>query len=1156
MTQLRLHLMGAPIIEIDRQPVTTDRRKAIALLVYLAITNQTCTRDGLATLFWPEMDATRAFANLRRTLWEVNHMLGAGWLIGDRHQVRLNEARDLWVDVHALQQAVDNGELSDLHDAAALVRGDFLAGFSLRNSAEFDTWQQQQVSYWQRVAAALLEKLAHGLAVKGELETAVSTVQQWLALDPLQESAHRQLMVLYAQLGQRTLAICQYDQCVTTLKNELDIPPEQETIDLFEQIKSGNWTQSVSIAAPQRKPAVSLHNLPVQPTSFVGRQSELIDIGELLQAPTNRLITLTGPGGSGKTRLALEVARTVLPHFADGVWFVSLAALRSVDSIVTAVAKSLHFTFYEEGSSVKKQLLDFLRNKKLLLLMDNYEHLLESGGAAFVSDCLSVAADVKILTTSRMRLNVQGEVLYGVTGMSLPDAETAVSWQPNQISAATAAYSALQLFQQSAGRVQSGFSLLPENIVDVTEICRLVHGLPLGIELAASWMEMLSVTEIRAEISENLDFLETEVQDVPQRQRSLRAVFNYSWELMNAEEKQLFPQLALFQGGFSRDAAQKVAQTNLRTLMRLVNKSLVRREENGRFAIHELLRQYATEKIQEDAESLFNFRSRHSLYYLHFLAKQSLLMQGPQQRAAYDVVEQELGNILAAWFWGLAHGAHQIGLAALSGLFNFYLVRANLMLMIEVLELVVEDVEAVATAELEKNIQSSDAQLLHASLIALLSFTLSFDFASNRTKQLCQEALHLADAYGIRSKMGVYFLLNAEIYMWRIHREQGAALVRESLAYIRQDGDVWSLAVGLSIVGGSFWASNMKDEGRALINEGIALSRQLGDRIVLAYLLGSLAHVTGDEHDFDTTLSIYEECREIYESVGNRGGVGNSFIDMGATYDAKGEYEQALIYYRRGRDVFEELGDRHSVARALSWESLSARRMGQYEYALTLRGDSQALYEKLHDVNSMAWCYFENAELTFLTGDAETGWRYLEKSKQFFDTNEILRGHAFYFRVKGWMLLRTNDIDGAKTALKRSVELSVKDYHNWNVSCARSWLGLALLADGDVDGAYGQMVEALSHAKELSNLGVSMLAIAAYAQLLQRVGAYEGAVELAAFVEAHPALWYETRSLITAVFQSTPSHLDEKTNAAAKAKGRAWKLDDLLEKILTDAENR
>ena len=412
--------------------------------------------------------------------------------------------------------------------------------------------------------------------------------------------------------------------------------------------------------------------------------------------------------------------------------------------------------------------------------------------------------------------------------------------------------------------------------------------------------------------------------------------------------------------------------------------------------------------------------------------------------------------------------------------------------------------------------------------------------------------MHLADLYDIRSRMGIYFLLATNIYMWRINRQEGAELVQEALQYLREDGSKWELAVGLSIVGGSLWVSNMKDAGQALIDEGIKLSRELGDRIVLAYLLGSLAHVTGDEHDFVTTLNIYEECLEIYESVGNRRGVGDTFIEMGATFDAMGDYEQALIYYRRGRDVFEKLGDRYSVARALSWESLSARRMGQYPYALTLREQSQQIYEAVQDVNGMSWSYFENAELLFLIGDENNGWCYLKKCKALFDANEMLRGHSFYYRVEGWQYLQKHKLDKAKDALAVSVKLSIEDYHSWNVSCARSWLGLTLLAEDDVVGAKKQIGAALAEAQALSNLGVSTLAIAAYAQLLLKLNDYALAMELAAFVEAHPALWDETRGMVTAVIQTATHHLDKNAIANATEKGKAWELDALLDYLLSE----
>src|SRR5260221_6840687 len=305
-----------------------------------------------------------------------------------------------------------------------------------------------------------------------------------------------------------------------------------------------------------------------------------------------------------------------------------------------AIAEAVRFSFYE-GGSPREQLIDFLREKQMLLVLDNFEHLLE--GTALVAEILQNAPAVRVLATSRERLNLQSETVLLLDGMDFPEWET-----PED----AAAYSAVRLFLQSAHRMQPDFALSADNIGYVARICRLVQGVPLGIVLAAAWIGMLELSEIASEIERSLDFLESDLRDLPERQRSLRAVFEYSWDLMSEHERDVFMRLSVFRGGFTREAAQEVSGASLKTLMSLVNKSLLRRDPAGRYDVHELLRQYAEARLHQTPAVEIDTRNRHSTFYTTLLASQNPgvvdLTLGSTD------IDAEFDNVLAALDWAIA----------------------------------------------------------------------------------------------------------------------------------------------------------------------------------------------------------------------------------------------------------------------------------------------------------------------------------------------------------------------------------------------------------------------------------------------------------------------------------------------------------------------
>jgi predicted ATPase len=403
------------------------------------------------------------------------------------------------------------------------------------------------------------------------------------------------------------------------------------------------------------------NNLPIQLTELVGRQAELAECERLLAR--SRLLTILAPGGTGKTRLAIQAAADITADFPDGVFFISLAEVTSSRDITQAVAESLGLALSSD-QDMKSQLLTYLTNKSQLLVFDNFEHLID--GASIITGILQTAPQVKVLVTSRAKLNLSGETVLTLGGLE-------TTWE--SLDEAFQA-SGAQLFIDAAKRVRPGFVLDPEDLDPLAEILRLTGGLPLGILLAAAWVDMLPVSEIAAEIAKNLDFLETDLGDVPDRHRSLRAAFDTSWAYLGPEERKSFLALSVFRGGFTRQAALAVAGASLRGLSVLAGKSLVTPSpETGRHGIHELLRQYGEAELRQDPELSARVDEAHAAFHGALMEESLALFIRSDQPRALRIVEQDLDNVRSAWRHYLATGDAAAARPFVEGLWYLYEMR-------------------------------------------------------------------------------------------------------------------------------------------------------------------------------------------------------------------------------------------------------------------------------------------------------------------------------------------------------------------------------------------------------------------------------------------------------------------------------------------------
>lgn len=675
MPTVKLFLLGPPRVELNGVVFKPGRHKVIALLTYLALQPTAQRRATLAALLWPELDNDHSLAYLRRDLAVLHRALPGPWLAADRETVQLRRDADFWVDIdefhrqvqgcahHAPQpQAHCAACQSALTAAVALYQDDFLTGFTLRDSPAFDDWQFFQSEQLRRELTSALAWLVEAACSRNDWPTAIEHLRHWLAVDPLHEPAHRQLMQVYAWAGERAAALHHYDRLVHLLAEEVGAPPEAATQASYAAIKAETF--------PHPQPAVAAP-LPAPTLPLIGRAAEVAQLVQLLTAGESRLVTLLGPGGIGKSRLALAVAEACQAAFADGVYFVPLQPLQAPTQLVTAVGKALGYPFYS-GAPPQAQLTTYLHDKTLLLVLDNFEHLLAA--ATWVTDLLQSAPRLRVLITSRARLNVAVEQLFPLGGLPLPPVTT------DATAANPAAYGAVQLFCQRARLVEPNFTLTAANQDAVIQLCHWLAGMPLAILLAAAWSELLAPAAILAQLTADdgaaLDLLASDLHDLPARQRSMRAVFASAWQLLTPQEQTIFQAFSLVRGGATLTAAQAITGATLPDLHHLVAKSFLRHttDRNGqdRFDVHELLRQYGAEKLAQQPAAAALAQERHATFFLKLATQWGAALRGKEQLTAIALLDAESENIHAAWQWALQQQGFTLAAPLVEPLCLFY----------------------------------------------------------------------------------------------------------------------------------------------------------------------------------------------------------------------------------------------------------------------------------------------------------------------------------------------------------------------------------------------------------------------------------------------------------------------------------------------------
>ena len=634
-----------------------------------------------------------------------------------------------------------------------------------------------------------------------------------------------------------------------------------------------------------------IHNLPLQPTPFIGRVEDLAHLCEMLADPASRLVTLVGVGGIGKTRLATQAALEAQRHFPDGVYFVPLQSVSSVHFLPAAIADSLALPFHGQSDLVG-QLLHYLQDKTLLLVLDNFEHLLGAGD--LLTELLAAAPQLKLLATSREVLNLRLEWVYPMSGLRYPLSED--EGEPED-------FGAVRLFVRCAQRIRPDFRLQDE-YAGVARICQLVEGLPLALELAACWLKLLPCDAIADEIQRNLDFLNTNMRDIPDRHRNMRAVFDQSWTLLSEAEQAAFCRLSVFRGGFERAAAEVVAGATLVEFSGLLDKSLLRREADGRYQMHELLRQYAQEKLDEQGEAGREAAARHCAHYAALAVRHRWNLSNSAPSSAYVVVAQEMDNIRAAWEYALEQRD-----PALIDQFLITLYR-------------IHDIQSRYTEGSLMFRQATDA------------LGVSDDYTGDLTPVQSRACLLLG-----------LCLQNMA------HYDEALALVEASLPALKAHQAKWEIRNAEACLGNIAYsrsdylrAHDHFDRVRVMLRES---NEDAPAYVNLLVRLSDLSAVLGH---FVEARALLQESLPLQEAFGSKQSRARLLLTMGDIECKLGNFDQAKSHFEAADALAQALEGPTTRAVALVSRGRAAFGIGDYEQARALCAESVALCETLHNL--------------------------------------------------------------------------------------------------------------------------------------------------------------------------------------------------------------
>lgn len=928
---LRISLLGDVVIQLGDDFVAgLPSRAAEALLIYLVCSPRPVAREKLAELLWAERTTVQALTNLRTVLTALRRELG-DYLIITRQTLAFDHSRRYWLDVAEFERSFaalgpfrpaqpDAARAQRLQAVLDLYQGDFLEGFYLRDGQGFEEWATLQRERLRHLAMQGFRMLAGYQLKTGAYLQGTSTATRWRHLDPYSEEACRTTMWLHTRAGQPHLALQCYQQFKALLETDMGVGPGDNTAALFERLRTQAFPPPLA--------------LPASSTAFVGREAELAAVEHRLAGSDSRLLILVGPGGIGKTRLAVEAARSLaqrLPgRFLDGVFFVPLATLQSAGTIPLQIADRVRIPL-QGATPPAQQVLAHLAGRELLLLLDNIEHLLDEQGTAvgFLLDLLRQAPGVKLLLTSRERLGLYEEVIFDVEGLATA--------QDDDLTPSSAAW----LFVESARRVSGEFNPETAGLSCIARICRLVEGVPLAVELAAGWLRHYTCAQIVQQIEHSLDFLASDYPDLPERQRSLRSVFEYSWRLLSSREQTALAQLSVFAGGFSSDAAQALLG-QAAPVIDLADKSLLQRQTGERFDLHPLVRSYAAEKLALHPSAQIDITDRYALYFLAYVAAQGS-GESSQQRAA---LHTEMANIRCAWEWAARRRMLEpLGGAAVT-MHNFFSLQSWFREGIDLFAQAIDALESDAT-------EDAAVASLHGELLGRKARMHLHIGELAQARADLQRALADLPPLEDTVRRGSALDALAITHYYAGDYAQAAELARQRLRLAELAGNEEGVSFALNFLGSCAKAEGRYADALAHFQAAVEHCTRRQDEIGAAMVLNNMGNLLQATGDWTEAQRHYRQSSELFKAHDHIHGAATTLANAGRLAGKRGSHQEARALLLESLTLKRQIGDVRGAAVSLAGLGEIALAVGEYAEARDYLEQAVELARQAGDLKQM-----------------------------------------------------------------------------------------------------------------------------------------------------------------------------------------------------------
>lgn len=1056
MYDLEIKLLGGIAAATPSGPLSFRSDKVRGLLAYLAAhPNQAITRDTLVRLFFPDQESSRGRKNLNLLLTRLRQSLSPlmahhSLLQTDYHTVQLNwDETRFWADTiqietwyhictHHPHERIDTCQdcFYRLHQIVKLYQGDFLAGFNLGDSTAFEEWQFWQQEHFLNISLTALTLLTENALASGQAVIAEQFARRHIQLSPWQEYPHRQVMQALAQQGKSAAALQQFELCRKILAEQLGASPSAETWAYYQkllnrspQVSPPFLPQPIPSPGPFDHPQTPPMVLPQPGTPFFGRIEMLKELRQSILNPTHRLITLTGAGGMGKTRLAIALAHQLQDQFTHGVSFVPLAPVADVDEmvLVQVIAAAVGYVFSNLNDPLT-ELLNSIQTQHHLLILDNFEHLLEH--TTLIRYLLEAAPHLTILVTSRHPLNIPEETIHAIKGLQLPRSD------------GDAAADSVQLFTERANRTGSSFKLDNTTLPHITHICRFLQGWPLALELAASWTTELSVSEIEQTLIQQLERLHTPYRDIGDRHKSMAAVLGWSYALLTPEAQQLLARLSIFQGGWTEEAAQMIVGATPAVLHHLYQHVFIEKQPNGRSTIHELIRQFAEAHVtssENDAEA-------HSYYYLDWLKAQTPGLFGPEPFIVLSQIEAELNNIRKAWHWAIQNSCVTELDDVLEALGRYYTIKGMATTALFDLGAAAEQMEREAAQHVAKTPACyrlagrlwAKQAAFHLRLGEIDKADAAATHAWNLSKQTQHHAVMsqvLAVQGGILHVRGFsYDARNTLLMGVKLARESGRPyliadclrrLVRplvtdntyleEALQLAHDLNDSWlknevtQSAAGVAFYEGRLW------QAYTYWQESLAYSRPFANRLATARLENNLGDLARRFGDYTQAFTYQNSALQTFRELGDSIMEAHVLEGLSRLYWQTGQTDVTWEMLQQAEQICRQ----HNMVSCLGYLDCTKGRMfaaaGNIRRAKAAYREAIACSSASNHPQLAMEAYAGLAELNYEKGDLDTALSWCESIMDFLAQGHVLEG----FTETSWIYLtciRVLDVHGNKRA--------------------------------------------------------------------------------------------------------------------------------------------